>query len=69
LLKPVLYAEAFNSLSVNADKVIHFLSVVPLYREEMALKLQSGLDPLLERLDAAGVTELLDVRRKNVCKK
>jgi hypothetical protein len=69
LLKPVLFVDGFQTLSVNADKVIQFLTLVPLYREEMEFKLKSGLDPLLDRLDAAGVTELLDVRRKNVCKR
>lgn len=68
LLKPVLFGEGFHRLVVNNDKGIQFLSLVPLYREEMEFKLKAGLDPLLERLDAAGVTELLDVRRENVCK-
>jgi hypothetical protein len=54
-------------LTINPDKTIHFLSVVPLYLEEMDFKLRCGLDPLLERLQQAGVTELLDIDRDNVC--
>jgi hypothetical protein len=69
LLKPVLFGDDFLTLIVSSDKTIHFLSLVPLYREEMDFKLKKGLDPLLDRLDKAGVTELLNVSRKNVCKK
>lgn len=69
LLKPVLFPPAFHTLSINDQKTIHFLTVVPLYREEMNFKLSTGLDPLLARLDAVGVTELINIRRKNACKK
>jgi hypothetical protein len=67
LLRPVLFGEGFLTLTVNADKTIHFLSLVPIYREEMELKMREGLAPLLERLENAGVTELLDPQRPNVC--
>ena len=43
------------------------LSFGPLYREEMDFKLQHGCDLLYEKLDAIGVTELLDLRRTNAC--
>lgn len=69
LLIPALFEESFQTLKLSKKKTIHFLSVVPLYREEMDFKLKKGLDPLIDRLDSAGVTELLDIQRKNVCKK
>jgi hypothetical protein len=69
LLKPVLFGDDFLTLEVNPAKTIHFLSLVPLYREEMDFKLRNGLDPLLERLGEACVTELLDIKRKNTCKR
>lgn len=68
LLQPVLFGPDFQRLDAGDGKVINFLSLVPLYREEMDFKLRHGLDPLLERLDAAGVNEFLDLKRKNVCK-
>jgi hypothetical protein len=37
--------------------------------DKRQFKLQKGLDPLIEKLDRAGVSELLDLKRKNVCKK
>ena len=38
----------------------------PLYEEEMNLKLRAGAGALLDRLETAGVTELLDIERSNV---
>ncbi len=69
LFTPVLFGPEFPKLEVNADKTVHFLSLIPLYREEMEFKMRKGFEPLLERLDAAGVTELLNIERKNMCKK
>jgi hypothetical protein len=69
LLRPVLFGDDFMSLKVNDEKTIDFLSLVPIYQEEMDFKLKKGLDPLLEKLENAEVTELLDINRKNVCKK
>ncbi len=66
LLRPTLFDDAFKTLELSAEKRIEFLSVVPLYRGEMELKLDEGLDALLELLDDAGVTELLDIKRENV---
>lgn len=63
---PLLYGPDFAQLTVNPDKTIHFLALVPLYAEEMDLKLAEGTDELLNRLDAHGVNELLDEQRVNV---
>jgi hypothetical protein len=40
--------------------------VVPLHASELRFKLERGLDPLLEKLSAAGVGELLDPGRPRV---
>lgn len=69
LLPPISFGEFFPTLTVDAEKTIHFYSLVPLYREEMEFKLTSGLEPLLERFEKAGVGEVVDIRRKNVCQK
>ena len=69
LYGPVLFDQGFEKLEVNADKTIQFVSLIPLYREEMNFKLRRGFEPLLDRLGAAGVTELLNIDRKNVCRK
>jgi Suppressor of fused protein (SUFU) len=69
LFMPLLFEDGFRTLQASEDKTIHFLSLIPLYREEMDFKLSKGFEPLLERLESIRVTELLSPGRKNVCKK
>jgi hypothetical protein len=40
-----------------------------LHAEEMDFKLKHGADPLVDRLVQAEVTEMLDVSRRNTCRK
>ena len=68
ILIPFLVPESFLSLEVDPSTTIHFLSFVPIYKEEMNLKLQKGLDPLLSLFEKAKVSELLDINRPNTCK-
>jgi hypothetical protein len=65
---PRQFPPEFEQLKISAEKTIHFCSVVPIYPEEMDLKLKKGAEALWERFDKAGISELLDVRRKNVAK-
>jgi hypothetical protein len=69
LLPPILAPEGFATFEIDSQRQVHFYALVPLYREEMEFKLQQGLEPLIERLDKAGVNELLNIRRKNVCRR
>jgi hypothetical protein len=69
LAMPQLTPEEFPKLEAGPGKIIHFHGVVPLYREEMDYKLANGADALEERLEEAGVTELLSLKRVNVCKR
>jgi hypothetical protein len=69
LLSPVLSGEGFGQLKVDESKTINFYSFVPLYAEEVDFKLQSGAEALVERFAKNRVTELVDIRRANVCKK
>ncbi len=71
LLAPLLFNEQFVQLKVNDEKTISFLSLIPLYKEEMEFKLKRGTRDLLLRLkqNKVKVTELLDVNRSNTCKK
>jgi len=59
----------FFTLAVSPEKEVHFFSLIPLYSEEMDFKLKHGPDALLEKLDKAGVTQIVDPGRKNTCKK
>jgi len=69
LMPTLLSGDGFRELEIDEQKTICFYSVIPIYRQEMDFKLKQGLDPLIDRFDKEGVNELLDVARKNVCKK
>jgi hypothetical protein len=69
LFQPLLFTKEVISLKIDDDKTIWFYSVVPLYQEEMDLKLKKGSDALFKLLVAQKVNELVDIKRKNVCKK
>jgi hypothetical protein len=49
-------------------RTVQFASVIPIYRNEMEYKLAHGAAALFERLHAAGVTDVLDVKRRSVCR-
>jgi hypothetical protein len=69
LVNPVLPPHEFCQVTVNTEKTVHFLALLPLYEEEMHFKLRHGTEPLLKRLAGQGTTELLKVNRENVCRK
>jgi hypothetical protein len=69
LARPTLFDEALRTLQINERKTVHFHSVIPIYREESDLRLKRGTEELLRRLAANGVSELLDVHRKNVARR
>lgn len=68
-LSPALVDEGFRELKIDDEKTIHFFSIVPLYQEEIDLKLAQGAEALVERFAKQNITELLDAKRPNVCKK
>ncbi len=61
--------EDFWQLKIDEQKTIIFLGVYPLYKEEMDLKMKKGAEALEELFEKNKITELLDVKRKNVAKK
>ncbi len=68
LLSPSV-PDGFYKLHIDENKEIVFLSVVPLYEEEMNLKLRLGSDELLNRLAKVGVNDIIDPARRNAAKK
>jgi hypothetical protein len=69
ILPPVTLPESFRVLPIAPDKEIHFMSVIPLYPQEMDLKLRAGTERLLEKFDKAGFSDLIDPARPNVARK
>src|SRR5262245_177012 len=56
----------FFQLATKAGETICFYVLVPLFREEMDLKLEKGAEALEDRLQKANVGFVLDVGRPNV---
>jgi hypothetical protein len=66
LAPPLTEPAGFERCQFSAKKRVVFLTLVPFYREEIWLKLESGADELSTRLVAAGVTGLVQPGRRNV---
>lgn len=67
LASPVLCSETGGCLVIDDATNIYFHSLIPIYREEMGFALNHSSEELLDRLGEAGVSELLEVGRNNVC--
>lgn len=65
VLPPVLGPDGFERAEA-AGRDINVHAVIPLHADEMELKLRKGSDALVERLDQAGLSELLDPGRVSV---
>ena len=69
LLRPALFPKEFFKLPASKRKTIRFFCLVPLYTDEVDFKLKHGSGALIDRLDDAGVTELLDIERPSICRR
>jgi hypothetical protein len=68
LLKARTLPEEFQSVKYGRG-TIELFTIVPLYPEEMEFKQQHGSDELLELFDKDDISDVVDVNRKNVCRK
>ena len=62
---PVLVSQEFWQLHVT-DRSIVFYCVEPIYQEELNLRIEIGMDELVNRMDRYGITEVVSLNRKNV---
>jgi hypothetical protein len=67
LLPPIMFGEEFQQLELE-EKIITFFSLVPLYTEELNLKLEKGAESLFNGFDEYGVTDILDINRPCIVK-
>ena len=65
---PTLYPD-LEELAINDRKIVHFLSVIPIYEEEMEYGSEQGSEALFRRLIDAGINEEIHLERTNTCKK
>jgi len=69
ILPPLSAPEDFLELRIDAAKTIAFFAVVPLYEEEMQLKLSAGTDELLKRFDKHDLDDIVKPGRANLARK
>jgi hypothetical protein len=66
LLPSPTVPDDFFILNLDPDARIRFLAVVPIYDDELNFKLQFGVEELLERFEAAELTDVIDPQRPSV---
>lgn len=69
LIAPPLTLDVAAHQFQSKQGSVNIYSVVPLYDQEMNLKLAQGTDSLLDKLDQHGVSELLDPKREPVTRR
>ncbi len=69
LLPPYWLSPEFFQLKTAQEETITFYNLVPLYQEELELKLQKGSEALEKRLEKRDIGFVLDTKRKNVAKR
>jgi hypothetical protein len=69
LVQPSLLNPRAHKLVVSNNVSIDFLALWPIYREEMELKQEKGVETLLRRFTTAGTSELIQLDRKNVARR
>lgn len=67
IMPPYLFTcEEFLKLETSTGQIINFYSVIPLYKQEMELKIAKGLSALLDRFSDNNIDDIIDINRKNV---
>lgn len=67
LSSPILLEEEFRPLVVE-DKVIQFLSIIPIFEKEMNYKQHKGMGKFMQKMMNSGITEKLDDFRGSALK-
>ena len=66
VVPPMGASQEFATLKVNEDKTIFFYQLMPIYAEEMDLKLRKGAEALIDRFDRHQISVIVNPRRPNV---
>lgn len=69
VLPPITTPDGFDTLQLDDGRTIAFMSIVPLYPEEMDLKLKKDAEALLDRLEAKHILDVIVPGRVNVARK
>ena len=66
---PKTVSKDFLTLKIDEEKTIHFHCLLPVYADEMKLKLEKGTEELLKRFERAKYSEIINTSRKSVAAK
>ena len=66
VMPPQLASDAFCSFTCPDGRKVEVLALIPLHEDEMSFALDRSVEELIERLDAAGVTDVIDPKRASV---
>ncbi|MEM6378252.1 MAG: suppressor of fused domain protein [Bacteroidota bacterium] len=69
LLNTKTLPKEFVNIKVNDQKAIKIFSAVPVYPEELDFKIKHSANDLLDKFDRYHIDEVVDVNRKNTCRK
>ncbi|ADV49156.1 hypothetical protein Celal_1856 [Cellulophaga algicola DSM 14237] len=64
LLPSIMFGDKFPILELD-KKTISFYSLIPLYDEEVALKMAKGVEALFDGFDKCGLTDVFQINRPN----
>lgn len=67
LLPSIVFSEEFRVLKLD-NKSINFYTLIPLFEEEVELKMKKGVDSLFDGFDKYGVSDILQIDRANTAK-
>ena len=66
ILPSVTVPDEFHTLRIDETKEITFFSIVPLYADELAFNLREGANELLDKIDSAELSDVIDPLRRSV---
>lgn len=66
LLPSILFGNQAQKCKVSLFKDVHLYALHPLIEDEMQLKLDYGISPLLDKFDEKGISEVIDINRPSV---
>jgi len=69
LLSPNRVDQQFQTLQMDSKRSVRFYCIVPLFDEEMKLKLNEGATALTDKFAKHQIDEVIDLKRKNVGKR
>ncbi|WP_442264885.1 suppressor of fused domain protein [Tenacibaculum sp. ZS6-P6] len=68
LLPSIVFNEQFHTLTLE-NKSIDFYTLIPLYQEELDLKMTKGVESLFNGFDKHNISDVLNLTRPNIAKR